>query len=220
MTQMVILPELMQALQRARAVVFDFDGTLVDSNEIKWRAFEVCFAEFPERRTEILAYCRAHHHAPRWEKFRHVYEQVLGLRYTPEIEATLLRRFDEETTQQIIAASEIPGATRFLDMVGQRRTTAVLSGTPHDTLLLILGARGWRHYFTVIQGAPIDKTEWLKRFRSQYEPAGEDVVFFGDTQEDANAAKAAGCTFIAVGREPLGVEPGCFLTDFTTLASL
>ena len=46
----------------AKALVFDFDGTLVDSNAIKWKAFEACFDRFPDRREEILSYCRGNNH--------------------------------------------------------------------------------------------------------------------------------------------------------------
>ena len=206
--------ELSEVLQRARALVFDFDGTLVNSNEIKWRAFERCFAEFPEHREQIGAYCRAHHHAPRWEKFRHVYERMLELPYTPVIEAALHARFDDATTEQIIQAPEIPGATQFLAASVRRYTTALLSNTPHDTLLQIVSRRGWQRFFSIIQGAPNNKTVWLKRFQAQQSLRDDEVVYFGDTQEDAEAAQQAGCIFVGVANETLSTASGHFIVDF------
>jgi phosphoglycolate phosphatase-like HAD superfamily hydrolase len=50
-------------------LVFDFDGTLVDSNPIKWQAFAQMFAEVRERRDEILAYCYGNPRIARGEKF-------------------------------------------------------------------------------------------------------------------------------------------------------
>ena len=110
---------------RAKAMVFDFDGTLVDSNPIKWRAFEACFAEFPGRREEILAYCLGHHAVTRGDKFRHVYEQILGLPYTEATETSLHERFRTLTTDQIAAAPEIPGALRFLRSAGRDASAAI-----------------------------------------------------------------------------------------------
>lgn len=204
-------------IARAQALVFDFDGTLVDSNPIKWRGFELCFADFPDRLEEIMAYCRGYNHTPRWGKFRYVYERILGLPYTPEVERALLTRFAEETTRQIIEAPEIPGVTGFLAVVSRSHMTAVLSSTPHETLLHILKQRGWRGYFKVMQGAPVDKAAWLKGFRAEHGFRGDAVVFFGDAREDALAVQAAGCAFIAVGN---GASPpdGPSLTDFAKLA--
>jgi phosphoglycolate phosphatase-like HAD superfamily hydrolase len=210
-------PSVLEAVRRARALVFDFDGTLVESNEIKWRGFEVAFADFPERLSEIMAYCRQHHHTPRGEKFRHVWEQVLGLRYTVVIDGMLHARFAAATTQQVIDAPERPGALRFLRQVTRSHLTVVLSSTPEDTLTQILAARGWREYFTIVRGAPVDKAAWLRTFPGHHDLRVTDVVFFGDTQEDARAAEAAGCRFVAVGPRGASADGQSVIVDFTEL---
>lgn len=191
--------EIAGLVKRARALVFDFDGTLVRSNEIKWRAFELCFGDFPERLDEILAYCRSRHHISRGVKFRHVYEGILGLAYTPEVDARLHARFEAASTRQIVAAPPVPGAERFLAATRPGRATALLSSTPQEVLARIVVDRGWRRYFDEIRGAPIEKAAWLREYRARAMLGGDDVVMFGDTEEDAAAAVAAGCAFVAVG---------------------
>lgn len=183
-------------------LVFDFDGTLVDSNRIKWRAFEACFSEFSDRRQKILAYCRGNNHVTRGVKFRVVYEQMLGLPYTPKVAERLHRRFEEETTEAIVRAPEIPGASEFLKRVRPKHRTAVLSATPHPILLEILKRRGWSGHFDLKQGAPVNKAAWLRGLEGKgYPPA--QVLFFGDTPEDARAAQEAGCRFIPVSSPAL-----------------
>lgn len=211
------MSRLAELLRVVHALVFDFDGTLVDSNLIKQRAFERCFSEFPHRLDEIIAYCGRHHHTPRWEKFRHVYESILGLPYTQAVETVLSRRFDEETTHQIIHTAEVPGATTFLKSVSHRHVTALLSSTPHEVLLQILAARDWLNYFKYVQGAPVDKAAWLKEFRTKHGLNEKGVVFFGDTQEDGEAALTAGCAFVGVGIEPLGAPGIASIPDFTVV---
>ena len=206
-----------ELIRRARALIVDFDGTLVDSNPIKWRAFEQCFEEFPERYQEIIAYCSGHHHTPRGEKFRHVYERILERAYSPAIAARLHRRFAEETTQAIIRAAEIPGATGWLAAASATHRMALLSSTPHEILLEIVTARGWQGYFEAIQGAPVHKASWLTQFRQAHRLGARDAVFLGDTLEDAQAAQDAGCLFIAVSREPFGAPSGRRIADFTSL---
>ncbi len=204
-------------IQHARVLVFDFDGTLVDSNEIKRRGFEMTFKDVPDRLDEIMAYCRGHHHTLRDEKFRYVYEHILHREYTLAIAALLHERFAQATTRQIIEAHEIPGAKRFLAERSGRHTTALLSSTPHEVLLQILGARGWEALFTVIRGAPVCKATWLKAFQAAQGVGGDEVVCFGDGDEDARAAAEAGCVFVAVGCHTRTDLAPHAITDFTRL---
>jgi phosphoglycolate phosphatase-like HAD superfamily hydrolase len=89
-----------QAMQSSKGIVFDFDGTLVDSNEIKRRGFDFAFADYPNRITEIREYCYSFNHTIRGEKFRHVTEQILGLPYTPELDRYFHERYAAFTTSK------------------------------------------------------------------------------------------------------------------------
>ncbi len=184
-------------LKQSRLLIFDFDGTLVDSVPIKWRAFDRCFEKFPAQREQISAYCRRNNHTPRWEKFKHVYEEILHLPYTAEVEQELHRCFERETTEQISQTPALPGASEFLGRIRPNYRTALLSSTPHEILLTILEKRGWANWFDQVQGAPVNKAAWLKRLYAKgFAP--DQVLFFGDTSEDAAAAREAGCGFISV----------------------
>lgn len=203
--------------RRARAWVFDFDGTLVDSNAIKLRGFDVCFASFPEHGERIRTYCYGNRHTPRGEKFRYVYERILQRPYTAEAETHLHKIYEEATTQQVCRAPEIPGAERFLKSAGPQRITAVLSTTPDAVLRTILKARGWEPYFSEIRGAPVHKARWLRNFQKRHALGPEDLLFFGDTAEDAGAAQEAGWRFITVANTALNAPPEGFLNDWMPL---
>ena len=210
------MPSFARLVERARALVFDFDGTLVDSNGIKRRAFEHCFADAPAaHQADIQAYCRGFNHTPRWEKFRHIYKHILHRTYTQVIEAELLRRFEAETTQQIVEAPEIRGASAFLAQAARTHVTAVLSSTPEATLLRILEGRRWRGYFQMVQGVPVDKAAWLSRWRLTH----AETLFFGDTVEDAQAAQRAGCLFVGVANQELRDAAVHVLEDFTGMVT-
>lgn len=210
------MPGAADMLRRARALVFDFDGTLVDSNPIKFLAFARCFADAGERREEILAHCLSHHHTPRGEKFRHVYERILAQPYTEAVSRRLHEQFEAATTEAIIRAPEMPGVTAFLRALARGCVRALLSSTPHEVLLRILDGRGWRPLFDVVQGAPVDKTGWLRAFQAERGLAGVEVVFFGDTDEDEAAAREAGCAFIRVGGASAADRPRD-VADFRSL---
>jgi len=194
------MQKLAEALLQAKGLVFDFDGTLVDSNLIKWKGFEACFSGFPGRLEEIMAYCRGNSHTPRWDKFRHVYERILRLPYTPEDERRLSRAFEEATTQKIVETPEVPSAERFLRRVASTHWTALLSATPNPILAQILKNRGWGEIFREVQGAPVHKAVWLRELRGRKSWGAAQLLFFGDTPEDAQAAAEADCLFVLVGK--------------------
>jgi phosphoglycolate phosphatase len=199
------------AVESAKALVFDFDGTLVDSNEIKWSGFEHVFSEYTGQLARISAYCRGNNHTIRGEKFRFVCEQILHIAYTAERERSLQERYAAYTTEGVAHAPEIPGASQFVRQVSDR-PTALLSSTPHAILLEILRRKGWQAMFKTVQGAPVVKRDWLIQYRIVMGCAAGDIVFFGDTDEDAASAGEAGCEFVRVGR-----TPGAAIPDFRVL---
>lgn len=204
-----------RALESSRGIVFDFDGTLVDSNEIKRRGFDYAFADYPNRMAEIRQYCYSFNHTIRGEKFRYVAERILGLQYTPELEKRFHDRYASFTTESVAGAPEIPGAETFLKSISTR-PPSLLSSTPTAILVQILERRGWRSLFATVQGAPVDKRVWLIDFQRILGCQPDQVVFFGDTGEDAESGREAGCTFVRVGRDPQG--PGeLAIRDFTEL---
>jgi phosphoglycolate phosphatase-like HAD superfamily hydrolase len=194
-------------LDAAKAVVFDFDGTLVDSNEIKWTGFEHVFAEYRDHLPAIRAYCRGSNHTIRGEKFRFVCEQILHIEYTAAREKSLHERYAAYTTDGVVQAREIPGAAAFVRRMSDR-PTALLSSTPHAILLEILHRKGWDAMFRVVRGAPVVKRQWLAEYAATIGCAARDVLFFGDTAEDAASARDFGCMFVHVGEA---------IADFTSL---
>ena len=191
---------LRDVLQSAKGVVFDFDGTLVDSNEIKRRGFDFVFAQYPDRMEEIRAYCYGSNHTIRGEKFRYVTEQILGLEYTPELDAQFHKQYADFTTDSVVAAPEIPGAADFVRSLAALQPTLV-SSTPTPVLLEILDRRGWSDMFSVVQGAPVNKAAWLRGLQAVLRCLPPQIVFFGDTDEDERSARDSGCSFVRLASE-------------------
>lgn len=195
--------DIQKILGEAKVFILDFDGTLVDSNPIKLKAFEKCFGDYPRHRKEILEYCCGNHHTPRHVKFRRVFENILKLPYTTEIEKKMLEAYAAETTEQVIAAKEIPGAVKFLEKFCKTKELALLSSTPHETLLHILEKRNFNKYFEIVQGAPVDKALWIGQFLKERGFQREEVLFVGDSAEDAQASETLRIPFVSVGKTKL-----------------
>jgi phosphoglycolate phosphatase-like HAD superfamily hydrolase len=185
-----------------RAIVFDFDGTVVESVQTKTEAFRRLFAEYPAHLDRIVALHLAHGGRSRYEKFEMIYREILGRVPDAGEFDDLGHKFEALVADTVVACPFVPGAARFIDEFSARLPLAVVSGTPHDELVGILERRNLRTCFAEVRGSPPGKeiilTEMLQR---RGWPAAE-VLFVGDAMSDYQAADATGVRF--VGRVAAG----------------
>lgn len=178
-----------------RVVILDFDGTLVESVNVKDGAFAALFADRPDRLDEIMAYHLANNAVIRFEKFRHITEDILGEPYTPEEERRLCGEFSRLVRDGVVAAPEVPGATELLDALAGR-PVYLLSVSPVEELAGILEERGIAGRFRGVYAHPWSKADAIRDIlRREGVPASE-AVLVGDSPEDLASAREAGAAFL------------------------
>lgn len=180
-----------------RAVIFDLDGVIIESAEIKTRAFEVLFADYPDKLPEIISYHQKNGGISRYVKFRYFYEKVLGQELSTREEAELGERFSQIALSQILEAPFVPGALEFLARNRNRYSFFVASGTPEDELQNILAHRQLNAFFLEAHGTPKDKADIIEDILARYSFPRAEAVFIGDAESDRAAAERAGISFIA-----------------------
>ena len=181
------------------AVVFDFDGVILESADVKTDAFVELYADHG---AEVVARVRAHHLAnlgiSRFKKFAWIAEHVLGRPLTEDDSAALGRRFSDLALARVLAAPFVPGADASLGVLGRRGVPLfVASGTPHDELQLIVERRGLAPAFRECHGAPREKPDVLRGIAAQLGVTPGELLFIGDGMTDYKAARAAGTAFLA-----------------------
>ncbi len=179
-----------------KAIIFDFDGVIVESADIKTEAFKELFSNYPEKVEEIVNYHIANAGISRYVKFRYIYERILREDLSGDLELELGRRFSQLVLQQVIAAPFVTGAKEFLDRNRNRYQFFIASGTPQEELCRIIMAKGLQAYFKEVQGSPKKKTEIIKDIIGKYNLAKNQVVYVGDAESDRISAQGNGIPFI------------------------
>ena len=174
----------------------DFDGTLVESNNIKDRAFETIFCEWPEHTETMMSWHIAHNSTERGEKFRYFVEEVLELSEQKDLIENLIARFRELTKTAIVECPFVMGAEEFLEYFSNRIVVYLVSATPQLDLDHIIKARGLGGYFKDVYGAPISKIETLKQIMLSENVSVDEILFIGDSAEDQQATEFLGIRFI------------------------
>lgn len=193
---------------RFDALVFDFDGVLVESVDVKTRAFASLYAEHgPQMVAKVVAYHLAHGGVSRFEKFRHFHQAFLNTTLSAAEEAALGARFSELVEDAVVAAPWIPGALEFLEAFHRRLRLFVASGTPEDELERILTRRGMRHYFSSTCGAPARKSAIIAGFTQNHTLDRSRVLMIGDSLTDYQEAMQAGVSFLGIASGTTQVLP-------------
>lgn len=192
-----------------RAAVFDFDGVVLESTDIKTRAFAQLF-DGDER---AVGYHLEHAGVSRYAKFRHIHEEILGIPYTDEDEQRLGVRFSELVLDEVMRCPFVPGARELLERRHREARLFVASGTPEEELREIVRARELDEFFAAVYGTPATKAEIVERIVAAERVERSEVLFVGDAMTDLLGARAAGVPF--VGRVAAG-EPDPFAREQVT----
>jgi len=183
-------------MKRIKNILFDFDGVIVDSVNIKTEAFRRLYQEFSD---EIANKVVEHHIAnggmSRFDKFRLYHKEFLEIKIgEPEVKH-LSERFSRLVKQGVIEAPEIKGSHTFLNDYCDVYNMFIITGTPTDESKEICKARNIYSCFKGIYGSPESKDYWTKYLINKYNLIIEETIFVGDALVDYNAAIGNGMNF-------------------------
>lgn len=180
-----------------QAIVFDFDGVLVESVAVKGRAFVELYKDYgPDVQRQVLDYHLRNGGVSRQEKILYLHSHLLGaIPDNTEIER-LSHCFSQLVQEEVINSAWVPGAEDFLKKYSEKIPLFVASATPQHELERIVEARGMRSYFRNVYGSPVKKRQHLQSIAKANGFETEKIVMIGDTISDYNAACEAKTAFI------------------------
>jgi phosphoglycolate phosphatase-like HAD superfamily hydrolase len=202
-----------------QAIIFDFDGVVVESGDIKTQAFAELYRPHGEAVTAaVVQYHRLNGGMSRYQKFRYFQQHLLRKPpLTPDEEQELDRQFSELVVEAIITGEAVPGADAFIRQQAARIPLFVASGTPEIELNSIVMRRGLAPYFTGVRGSPTSKQALIADILSTHAFAPERVLMIGDALIDYQSAQLNGVAFL--GRVRAG-DANPFPPQVETVADL
>lgn len=181
------------SLRPMQAVLFDLDGTLLDSFQSHYRVYQHVFADLG---IGFDAATFARYYSPNWYR---LYERIgLSRQRWPDADRLWLHYYAQE------APGPREGAAQVLEAVkASRRALGLVTSGERFRVELDLDRLGWRGFFdAVVCGgdAPRMKPhpDPLRLALHQLHSPPAAAVYVGDTIEDVQMGKAAGTATVAV----------------------
>lgn len=181
-----------------QAIIFDFDGVVVESGKIKTQAFGQLYREYGE---EVVAAVEKHHKEfggmSRYRKFHHYQKHFLNKPpLTDAEEKALDQQFSKLVMEAVIACDAVPGAVEFIQQQAKKIPLFVASGTPEKELKVIVERRELAPYFTEVRGAPALKEDLVAEILSTHQLDAASVLMIGDALVDYESAHSNGVAFL------------------------
>jgi len=182
-----------------KALIFDFDGVVTESVQLKSNAFADLYRPYG---SDIVKKVVDHHETnggmSRYEKIHLYHESFLNKTITRKEIASLANQFSDLVVENVIAAPYVPGALEYIQKCCEQYKLFISTGTPTEEIKQIIIGRKIDHYFTAVFGSPDKKSTHLDQIISTYQIKHSEAIFFGDSNTDLEAAEKAHIRFVLV----------------------
>lgn len=173
-----------------KAIIFDFDGVISESVDVKTKAFSKIYSDYGK---DIVEKVVSHHMSnggmSRYKKFKYYHKAFLGKELNKEELIQITNKFSELVLQKVIDAPYVPGAINFIKNNYKKYKLFISTGTPQNEINDILLKKRIKKYFVSIYGSPTNKTEHIKDIIQKTGYKKDEVIFIGDADTDIVAAK-------------------------------
>ena len=200
-------------------LIFDFDGVLVDSNEIRTKGFVNLFQDrYQEYMEEFSKFLYKNPGMSRYEKIKHFYLRYLKIKISPNQLGLESDRYSNLVKEKVISAKPIDGSSEFLEKYRSKFNFALVSASDGSELKDICKRRYISHFFVDVLGSPVKKSENISIVLEKFEWVRDNSIYIGDSLHDFEASRKAGVPFLGFGCN--FKEFGQFVKNFYELSVL
>ncbi len=192
-----------------KAIIFDFDGVILDSVNVKTEAFKQLYSNYGIEIVEkVISYHLENGGISRFEKFKYFHKTFLNVDISETELVKLGDYFSKLVFEKVCESKYIPGAYEFLKYCNKKYLTFICTGTPQVEINRILVFKGLYKMFNDIYGSPSSKTEIIEKIINKNNLNNNEIIFIGDAMTDYHAAKELNINFIGIENQDTNFPSG------------
>jgi phosphoglycolate phosphatase-like HAD superfamily hydrolase len=185
----------MMNIDLIQCYVFDFDGTLIDSNHVKRSAIYEISRQYGVSMASVEKGLDNPARPGRYQLFHNIFVLENKERFA----SAAIKDYTALTLQNISTSAPIKGALELLKTLKNKNIPCYInSATPEGPLVDIVKHMDWNQYFNGVFGRPASKVDNLKKISTELNLDESSILMVGDGSNDMAAANEFGCPFWAI----------------------
>jgi len=179
-----------KSIEEFEAVFWDFDGVIMNSNEVRDQGFLEVLKDFPSEEVEqLMEFHQTNGGLSRYVKFRYFFEEIRGESITEEEILSWALKFSEIMRTLLVNNKLLIEETlNYIKKYAKKVPMHIVSGSDQEELRYLCQALEIDNYFRSIHGSPKPKTIWVGELLEQYNYNPKLCVLIGDSKNDFEAA--------------------------------
>ena len=182
-----------------KAIIFDFDGVILDSVDVKTKAFKQMYSIYGDAvMRKVVDYHLLNGGISRYEKFKYFHENFLNISLSNTEVDQMASEFSKIVFNKVCNSEYIKGALEFLNYSHEKYLTFICTGTPESEIKKILESKKLTKFFNSVYGSPKTKVEIIKNIMIERKLNANEILFIGDAMTDYNASHETNLNFIGI----------------------
>ena len=188
--------KILKTLKKCSSIIWDFDGVIKDSVDIKGKVFRNLI---PEQSKELKDKIYKHHNSnggiSRFNKIK-IYLNWSSFKNTEANLNFFTSKFSTLIKKEVIKSNYIDGIYNYLKENHIRQNFYLVTATPQEEIIEITKDLEIFDYFKKIFGHPNSKEDSFKSILEYSQNSSKDFVVIGDSFNEYDAAKKHNLKFI------------------------
>lgn len=174
--------------------IFDFDGIIKESVQIKSNAYLELFKNDVKGLSKITKHLSSNAGMSRYEKIP-LYMEYCGIEITKDLISKYISDFSNIVKNLVLNSNWVPGFLSFYNQLNlNNKKLYIVSATPQNEIKQIVKELKLNFKVDNIYGSPLKKTILLNSFVDIAKV--DKYLFFGDSQTDSEAASNLSIDFV------------------------
>ena len=188
-----------------KAILWDFDGVILDSMKVKGDGFVELFKEYDREYTLLLEkYHYENGGVSRFEKIKYFYNTILEKEVSENEINVLANKFSSIIEAGLFKKKNIIQETvDYIIDDYKKYNFHIVSGAEHNELNTLCDFFSITKYFLSIEGSPIKKKSLIKNILEKFNYKNEETILIGDSINDYNAALSNNIKFYGYNNNEL-----------------